>query len=38
MFKSLLAFCLSRRAIVIVGLVLFAGAGIVAFKLLNIEA
>ena len=38
MFKSLLAFCLSRRAIVIVGLVLFVGAGIVAFKLLNIEA
>ncbi|HLI84395.1 MAG TPA: efflux RND transporter permease subunit [Bryobacteraceae bacterium] len=38
MFKSLLAFCLSRRAIVIVGLLLFAGAGIVAFKLLNIEA
>jgi heavy metal efflux system protein len=38
MFRSLLAFCLSRRAIVIVGLVLFAGAGLVAFKLLNIEA
>jgi heavy metal efflux system protein len=38
MFKSLLAFCLSRRAIVVVGLLLFAGAGAVAFKLLNIEA
>ena len=38
MFKSLLAFCLSRRAIVVVGLLLFAGAGLVAFKLLNIEA
>ncbi|MGC2153012.1 MAG: efflux RND transporter permease subunit, partial [Terriglobales bacterium] len=38
MFKALLAFCLSRRAIVIVGLVLFAGAGLIAFKLLNIEA
>jgi heavy metal efflux system protein len=38
MFKSLLAFCLSRRAIVVVALVLFAGAGLVAFKLLNIEA
>jgi heavy metal efflux system protein len=38
MFKSLVAFCLSRRAIVIVGLIVFAGAGFIAFKLLNIEA
>jgi cobalt-zinc-cadmium resistance protein CzcA len=38
MFKSLLAFCLSRRPIVAVGLVLFAGAGVIAFKMLNIEA
>jgi cobalt-zinc-cadmium resistance protein CzcA len=38
MFKSLIAFCLSRRAIVVVGLLLFAGAGLVAFKMLNIEA
>ena len=38
MFKSLLAFCLTRRAIVVVGLLLFAGAGFIAFKLLNIEA
>ncbi|HEV8019538.1 MAG TPA: efflux RND transporter permease subunit [Steroidobacteraceae bacterium] len=38
MFKSLLAFCLSRRAIVVFGLVLFVGAGLVAFKALNIEA
>lgn len=38
MFKSLIAFCLSRRAIVVVGLILFAGAGLVCFKLLNIEA
>ncbi len=38
MFKSLLAFCLSRRPIVILGLLLFAGAGLVAFKMLNIEA
>jgi cobalt-zinc-cadmium resistance protein CzcA len=37
-FKSLLAFCLSRRAIVVFGLVLFVGAGLVAFKALNIEA
>jgi cobalt-zinc-cadmium resistance protein CzcA len=38
MFKSLIAFCLSRRAIVVLGLLLFGGAGFVAFKLLNIEA
>jgi cobalt-zinc-cadmium resistance protein CzcA len=38
MFKSLIAFCLSRRPIVAVGLLLFAGAGLVAFKMLNIEA
>ena len=38
MLKSLIAFCLSRRAIVIVGLLLFAGAGYVAFVRLNIEA
>jgi heavy metal efflux system protein len=38
MFKSLIAFCLSRRPIVVVGLLLFAGAGLVAFKMLNIEA
>jgi len=38
MFKSLIAFCLSRRAIVVVGLILFAGAGFIAFKTLNIEA
>jgi len=38
MFKSLLAFCLSRRPIVLLGLLLFAGAGFAAFKLLNIEA
>ena len=38
MFKSLVAFCLSRRAIVVFGLLLFAGAGLVAFRDLNIEA
>jgi cobalt-zinc-cadmium resistance protein CzcA len=38
MFKSLISFCLSRRPIVMMGLLLFAGAGLVAFKLLNIEA
>jgi heavy metal efflux system protein len=38
MFKSLVAFCLSRRAVVMAGLLLFVGAGFVAFKMLNIEA
>lgn len=38
MFKSLIAFCLSRRAIVVFGLLLFAAAGFVAYKQLNIEA
>ena len=38
MFKSLIAFCLSRRPIVVVGLLLFVGAGLVAFRQLNIEA
>jgi heavy metal efflux system protein len=37
-FKTLVAFCLSRRAIVVFGLLLFAGAGLVAFRVLNIEA
>ena len=38
MFKALIAFCLSRRPIVVLGLLLFAGAGLIAFKMLNIEA
>jgi cobalt-zinc-cadmium resistance protein CzcA len=38
MFKTLIAFCLSRRAIVVFALLLFAGAGAVAFRQLNIEA
>ena len=38
MFKSLVAFCLSRRAVVVAGLVLFVGAGLIAFRMLNIEA
>src|ERR1700685_3626189 len=38
MFKSLIAFCLSRRAVVVLALAMFAGAGLVAFKQLNIEA
>src|SRR5215469_4035215 len=38
MFKSVVAFCLSRRAVVLLALLLFAGAGYLAFKTLNIEA
>ena len=38
MFKSLIAFCLSRRAIIVVGLLLFAGGAFLAFQKLNIEA
>jgi cobalt-zinc-cadmium resistance protein CzcA len=38
MFKALISFCLSRRPIVVLGLLLLAGAGLIAFKLLNIEA
>jgi len=38
MFKILIAFCLSRRAIVVLGLLLFGAAGFVAFEKLNIEA
>ncbi len=38
MFTSLVAFCLSRRPLIVVGLLAFAGAGLFAFKKLNIEA
>ena len=38
MFRSLVAFCLSRRAIVVFGLLLFLGVGYFAFRKLNIEA
>src|SRR5271156_4454587 len=38
MFKSLVAFCLNRRPIVLTGLLLSIGAGLVAFVRLNIEA
>lgn len=38
MFKTLVAFCLSRRAIVVFGLLLFVAAGLLAFKALDIEA
>jgi Cu/Ag efflux pump CusA len=38
MLKSIIAFCLSRRAIIIMALLAFAGAGYLAFNKLNIEA
>jgi cobalt-zinc-cadmium resistance protein CzcA len=38
MLNSLVSFCLSRRAVVVFGLLLFAGAGIFAFRNLDIEA
>jgi heavy metal efflux system protein len=38
MLKTLISFCLSRRAIVVFGLLLFAGAGVFAFRSLDIEA
>ena len=38
MLNSIIAFCLTRRAIVVFGMLLFAGAGFVAFQKLNIEA
>jgi cobalt-zinc-cadmium resistance protein CzcA len=38
MLKSLIAACLSRRAIVLFALLAFAGAGYIAFEELNIEA
>jgi cobalt-zinc-cadmium resistance protein CzcA len=38
MFRAITSFCLARRAIVVFGLLLFAGAGFVAWRQLNIEA
>ena len=38
MFKPLIAFCLSRRAIIVFALLLFALTGLIAFRELNIEA
>jgi heavy metal efflux system protein len=37
-FRSIVAFCLTRRPIIFVGLLMFVGAGIIAFKKLNIDA
>jgi len=38
MLKSLIAFCLSRRAIIVFGVIALAGAGFYAYTKLNIEA
>ncbi|HXB59200.1 MAG TPA: CusA/CzcA family heavy metal efflux RND transporter [Candidatus Acidoferrales bacterium] len=38
MFKSFIAFCLTRRALVALGLLMFVGAGYMAYKDLDIEA
>ncbi len=38
MIKSALAFCLSRSAIVVLGVIVFCLAGVIAFSKLNIEA
>lgn len=38
MLKAIIAFCLSRRAIVMFGLLAFAGVGFFAYRKLNIEA
>ncbi len=38
MFKSLISFCLTHRAIVVVGLLLFAGGAFLSFQKLNIDA
>jgi len=38
MLKNIISFCLSRRAIVVFGLLLFVAAGAVAFRALDIEA
>jgi len=38
MLKGILAFVLTRRTIVLMGLLVFVGAGYFAFKKLNIEA
>ena len=38
MLKAILAFGLTRRAIVLLGLLVFVGAGLIAFSRLNIEA
>src|ERR1700675_1723130 len=38
MFKAILGFALSRRAIILLGLIVFIGGGLIAYSKLNIEA
>jgi cobalt-zinc-cadmium resistance protein CzcA len=38
MFKPILTFCLTRRAVIILALVMFVAGGYIAFKKINIEA
>ena len=38
MFKSILSFCLTRRAVLVLCLAMFAAGGYIAFKKINIEA
>lgn len=38
MFKSIIAFALTRRPLVVMGLIAFLGAGVIAFLKLNVEA
>src|ERR1700686_2428909 len=38
MFKAILGFALSRRAIILLGLIVFCAAGLIAYFKLNIEA
>jgi cobalt-zinc-cadmium resistance protein CzcA len=38
MFKSIISFCLTRRAVIVLGLLMFLGGGWSAFRALNIEA
>ncbi|WP_022724442.1 efflux RND transporter permease subunit [Rhodopseudomonas sp. B29] len=38
MLKGLIAFCLTRKAIIVLALIVFVGAGIAAFMRLNVEA
>ena len=38
MLKSLIAFGLTRRPIILLGMLVFVGAGLIAFTRLNIEA
>jgi heavy metal efflux system protein len=38
MFRSIISFCLTRRAVIVLALLLFLGGGYSAFRTLNIEA